>query len=161
MAFSFFSYKSLKSCAYPRSLSICPVRPECTSFQNWFWPEWTCLWIRFSQLSRSGRPKCGNLESFGGKIVRAHLGPFHLSWPELVCFVRPNRKRPYIFSLCDIFTKSVFTLAMPSQRKRKHSRKINKYKCECNLTRTQEKGKFPFSCALVALASQISKREWR
>ena len=96
-----------------------------------------------------------------GKLYARTLGLSISAGQNLFCFVRPNRKRPYIFSLCDIFTKSVFTLAMPSQRKRKHSRKINKYKCECNLTRTQEKGKFPFSCALVAPASQISKREWR
>ena len=40
----------------------------------------------------------GNLESCGGKNVRARLGPFHLNWPEPVPFGRPERtcygKRP-------------------------------------------------------------------
>ena len=49
------------------------------------------------QTGCSGRPKRGNLESCGGKNVRARLGPPHLNWPEPVIFGQPERangKRP-------------------------------------------------------------------
>ena len=70
---------------------------ERTSSQNWFWPEWPCSWIRAAQFSRSDRPKRGNLESRGGKNVRARIGRFHLNRSEPVLFGRPeqtNEKRP-------------------------------------------------------------------
>ena len=72
---------------------------ERTSSQNWFWPEWPCPWIRATQFSCSGWPKCENLESCGGKRVCVRLGSFHLNWPEPVLFGQPERtngKRPNI-----------------------------------------------------------------
>ena len=60
---------------------------ERMSSQNWLWPESPCSWIRAPQFSRSGRPKRGNLESCGGKNVRARLGPFHLNWLEPVFLI--------------------------------------------------------------------------
>ena len=46
-----------------------------------------------TESSRSGRSKRGNLESCGGKNVRARLEPFHLNWPEPVrlFFGQPER----------------------------------------------------------------------
>ena len=70
---------------------------EYTSSQNWFWPECSCSSIRATQFSRSGRPKRGNLESYGGKNVRARFGPLHLNWSETVLLGRSewtNGKRP-------------------------------------------------------------------
>ena len=46
----------------------------------------------------------GDLESCGGKNVRARLGPFHLNWPEPVLFGRPDGtsgKRPKSSQLCN------------------------------------------------------------
>ena len=43
-----------------------------TSSHNWLWPEKPCSWIRAVQFPRSGRPKRGNWESFGGKMY-AHV----------------------------------------------------------------------------------------
>ena len=72
------------------SVSICPVWLVQPGTHE-FWPEWPCLWIRAAELSRSGRPIRGTLESCGGKNVRARLGPFHLNWPEPVLFGWPER----------------------------------------------------------------------
>ena len=46
---------------------------EQTSSQNWFWPKWSCSWIRATQLSRSGPPQHRNWESCGGKNVQARI----------------------------------------------------------------------------------------
>ena len=108
-----------------RSLSICPVCPvrpvsslmERTSSQNWFWPERPCSRIRAAQFSRSGRPKRGNLESCGGKNVRARLGPFHLNWSEQVLFGRPERTdgtQPKLPGLSGVFRKCNPVNVLPS-----------------------------------------------
>ena len=47
------------------------------TFQYWQYLDGThdSAWIRAAQSFRSGREKRGNLESCGGKNVRARLGP--------------------------------------------------------------------------------------
>ena len=64
------------------------IKMERMSSQNWFWPEWPCSWIRAAQFSCSGRPKRGNLESSGGKNVRARLYAFKLA---RISSFRPER----------------------------------------------------------------------
>ena len=59
---------------------------------NWKWnarvlsPECPCSWTRAAQISRSGRPKRGNLESCGGKNVRARFGTFPFEMARTVFF---------------------------------------------------------------------------
>ena len=42
---------------------------------------------------RSAKARDQVLGSCGGKNVRAHIGPFHIIWPEPVLFGRPERTR--------------------------------------------------------------------
>ena len=57
--------------------------------------------MRAAKFSSSARQKRGNSESCGKKNIYAHLGSFHLNYPEAVLFGRPertNRRRLELFS---------------------------------------------------------------